>query len=134
MPLDLVFISPSLLVHYIAMSPKLNTYSMIYRIVGNFCGRKLSEHKIFTEKTFADCSLVLLPKDATAPNFREIFSQIVIKPQNLQKFSPSKVSPLYSTNNKRVQLPYGFYTSHLDRMTWTISSEYAYQLLNMKPF
>ena len=28
-------------------------------------------------------------------------------------------------NRKSVQLPYGFYTSHLDRMTYTISSEYA---------
>ena len=37
-------------------------------------------------------------------------------------------------NNKSVQLPYGFYTRHLDGMTQTISSEYANQLLNMKPF
>ena len=28
-------------------------------------------------------------------------------------------------NRKSVQLPYGFYTHHLDRMTYAISSEYA---------
>ena len=35
-------------------------------------------------------------------------------------------------NKKSVQLPYGFYTHHLDKMTQTLSSEYAYQVLNMK--
>ena len=34
-------------------------------------------------------------------------------------------------NRKSVQLPYGFYTHHLDRMTQAISSEYAQQVLNI---
>ena len=41
---------------------------------GNLRGRKLSRfgrNKIFTEKTFADCSLVSPPKDATPLNFGE---------------------------------------------------------------
>ena len=47
---------------------------MEYHIAGNFQGRKLSQfggNKIFAEKTFADCLLVSLPKDAMPPNFTE---------------------------------------------------------------
>ena len=43
-----------------------------YCITRNFRGRKLSRfggNKIFVDKTFADCSLVSLPKDATPPQF-----------------------------------------------------------------
>ena len=53
--------------------------------------RVLVEKKKIVEKTFADCSLVL-PKDATCPNFAE---KTFTKPQNPRKFSPSKV-PRYT--------------------------------------
>ena len=45
----------------------------LYRIVGNFRGRKLSrigENTIFAEKTFADCSLLQRQK-MPRPNFAE---------------------------------------------------------------
>ena len=93
------YLVPTPLVHYIVMSPKLNMYSMIYHIDGNFCGRKLSENKIFTEKTFADCSLVLLPKDATAPNFRENFFANSYKTLKSAKVFSLKIFPLYNTKS-----------------------------------
>ena len=46
----------------------------------------VSGKKIFMEKTFTDCSLVP-PKDHAPKLLR-----IPTKPQNLQKFSPSRVS------------------------------------------
>ena len=45
----------------------------LYRIVGNFRGRKLSrigENTIFAEKTFADCSLLQCQR-TPHPNFAE---------------------------------------------------------------
>ena len=56
-----------------------------YSVVGNFA------YKIYIEKSFAACSLVL-PKDASPSNLRGKLSQIAIKPQYLWKFLPLKVS------------------------------------------
>ena len=72
-----------------------------YHTVGNFCERKLSrisENKIFSEKIFADCSLVLL-KDATLPNFAKktfLNSHITGTLKFTQVFSLESY-PLYST-------------------------------------
>lgn len=65
---------------------------MIYHIVGNFRGGKLSRfggNNIFAEKTFTDCSLVSPPKDATPPNFAE---KAFVNSYKTSKFSPLKVS------------------------------------------
>jgi len=47
----------------------------IYRIPGNFRGRKLSrelvKNTIFAEKTFRGLLTFAVPKDATLPNFAE---------------------------------------------------------------
>ena len=56
---------------------------------GKLC--QLVENKIYVEKSFAACSLVL-PKDASPSNLRRKLSQIATKPQNSQKFLPLKVS------------------------------------------
>ena len=68
---------------------------MLYHKAGNFKRenfRELVENKIFTEKSFVDCSLVSPPKDTTPPILQRKLSWIATKPRNLQKFSPSKVS------------------------------------------
>ena len=59
----------------------------------NFRGRKLLRfgvNKIFMEKSFADCSLVLLPKDAMPPNLAEKFSQIATNLEIRESFFPRK--------------------------------------------
>ena len=68
-----------------------------YRIAWNFGGRnfrKKVEKMIFTEKTFADCSLLQCQR-CHSPKFCGENLQIATKPWNLQKFSPS-IFPLYS--------------------------------------
>ena len=52
----------------------LSKCSWEYRLAENFRGRRLSRfggNKIFAEKTFANCSLVSLPKDSMPPNLAE---------------------------------------------------------------
>ena len=58
--------------------------------------RKLVKNTIFTEKTFTIARLCR-EKDTTSPNFAE---KTFAKPQNSQKFSPSKVScsTVHTTN------------------------------------
>ena len=61
--------------------------------MGNFRGRKLSrngENTIFTEKTFADCSLCHT-KGHHAPNYTEKTFAYSHKTVKFAKFSPSKV-------------------------------------------
>ena len=54
---------------------------------GKLC--QLVENKIYVEKSFAASSV---PKDTSPSNFVEKISRIATKPQNSQKFLPSKVS------------------------------------------
>ena len=52
----------------------------------------MGNNKILAEKTFADCSLLSAPKDTTPPPpilWRK-FLQVVTRPQNSRKFTPSK--------------------------------------------
>ena len=56
---------------------------------GKLC--QLVENKIYVEKSYAACSLVL-PKDASPSNLRGKLSQIATKPQNSRKLFPLKVS------------------------------------------
>ena len=68
-------------------SPSLCTVlQLLYRIAGNFRGRKLSR---IGEKY--DCSLLLCQRTPHPPILWRKLSQITTKPRNSQKFSPSKV-------------------------------------------
>ena len=74
----------------------------MYHIARNFCGRKLSQigdYKIFTEKTFADCSLVP-PKDVTPQNFAEITFTNSHKTLKFVQVFFLKSFPLYSCKYK----------------------------------
>ena len=55
---------------------------------GKLC--QLVENKIYVEKSYAACSL-MLPKDASPSNLRGQLSQIATKPQN-SRMLPLKVS------------------------------------------
>ena len=56
---------------------------------GKLC--QLVENKIYVEKSYAACSL-MLPKDASPSNLRGKLSQIATKPQNSRMLLPLKVS------------------------------------------
>ena len=81
-------------------------YAIHYSIVGNFRGRKLSqigENMIFTEKTFAGCSL-FQPQRTPHPNFAEKTLAYSHKTAKFVKVSPSKLScytVLYGTSHQR---------------------------------
>ena len=64
-----------------------------YRIVGNF--RKFVKNTIFTEKTFADCSLLLRQKSHT-PNFAEKTFTNSHKTAKFANVFSLKSFPLYS--------------------------------------
>ena len=70
-----------------------------YCIAGNFRGRKLLQigEKIFTEKTFADCSLVP-PKDAMPPNLAKTTFVNSYKTSNFAKVFSLESFPLYGTS------------------------------------
>ena len=63
-----------------------------YHIARNFRGRKLSRIADFTEKTFVDSSLVPRQRMPHLQISRRKLSRIATNPQNLRKFSYSKVS------------------------------------------
>ena len=58
--------------------------------------RKLVKNKIFTEKTFTDCSLVSPPKDAMPPDFMEKIFMNNYKTSKFTKVFSLKSFPLYA--------------------------------------
>ena len=66
----------------------------MYCIVGNFRGRKLQicEKYDFRGENFRRLPTFAVPKDATSQILGRKLLHIATKPQNLRKFSPSKVS------------------------------------------
>ena len=84
----------------------------------NFLGRKLSRfggNRIFVEKTFADCSLVSLPKDATPPNFVE--KTFVNSYKTFVSFLPRKVS--HYTVTMSHQLHWGYREMGISCPEWS---------------
>ena len=71
-------------------------HTMIYRIAGNFRGRKhlwIGENYDFCRENFLRLLTFAVPKDAICPQIlQRKLSWIATKPWNLWKFSPSKVS------------------------------------------
>ena len=55
----------------------------------NFC--KLVKNTIFTERSFADCSLLLRQRTPCPKILQRKLSRMATQPRNLRKFSPSKV-------------------------------------------
>ena len=80
---------------------------LTYHIVGNFRRRKLSrmgekkQQQIFTEKTFADSSLVLT-KDTMALNFAEETFANSHKTSKFMKILPLKSFPLHGSTGGEV--------------------------------
>ena len=75
------------------------TIKLQYHIVGNFCGRKLSQSggkKDFPEKTFVDCLLVP-PKDGKSPNLEEKSFANSHKTSKFAKFFFLESFPLYGS-------------------------------------
>ena len=70
-----------------------------YRIAGNFRGKKLLQigEKIFTKRTFVDCSLVP-PKDAMPQNLAKMTFINSYKTSKFAKVFALKGFPLYSTS------------------------------------
>ena len=82
---------------YQYITPKHHKHN--YHIAGNFRGRKLLQigEKIFTKKTFADCSLVS-PKDAMPQNLAKMTFVNSYKTSNLAKVFSLKSFPLNGTS------------------------------------
>ena len=93
-------------------------------IVGNFWGRKLLQRKLlqisekydFTEKTLADCSLLLCQRMPCPQISWRKFLQRANKPQNLGKFSLSKVFYYTVISGEGGGTMYGTYSCTPDMM------------------
>ena len=59
-----------------------------YCIVRNFCRRKLLENKIFVERTFAVCLLVLMPRNSR--KFSSSFLLYINQVRQVASFKPGK--------------------------------------------
>ena len=66
----------------------------VYRIAGNFRGRKLSRIGDFSRENFHGLLACAAPKMPHPQNLQRKLSRIATKPQNSRKFFPLKVSAI----------------------------------------
>ena len=88
--------------NYMHLEPCLHRqFGIVYVLYNGKLFHKLVENKIFVEKTFVDCLLVL-PKHATSPNFAETTFTNSHKLLKFVKVFSLKSFPLYSSYNSHL--------------------------------